>query len=128
MKYALLCYNSEAIVDSWSKQEDDAVMARLTAVNDRLIRENKMGPIARLTPTSAARTLRKPGKGRRLEPGDRPPVVVDGPFAETKEQLGGFYMIECDTIDQAIEAAKMCPGAKYGSVEVRPVMQVPSRV
>ncbi len=49
-------------------------------------------------------------------------LTTDGPFAETKEQLGGFYLVECDNLDDALEAARQCPGSKYGSVEVRPVM------
>jgi len=72
-----------------------------------------------LKPVESATSVRV-REGKRLQ--------TDGPFAETKEQLGGYYLIECDTIEQAVEAAKMCPGAKYGSVEVRPVMQVPARV
>jgi hypothetical protein len=50
-------------------------------------------------------------------------VTTHGPFAETKEQLGGFYMIECQNLDQAIEWAAKCPGARVGSIEVRPVME-----
>jgi hypothetical protein len=50
-------------------------------------------------------------------------LLSDGPFAETHEQLGGFYMIECDTVDEAIGAAKRIPGALNGSVEVRPIME-----
>src|SRR3954447_16188677 len=78
MLYAILCYHSEDVVCSWSREEDEAVMAKLAVVQDRLAREGKLGPVARLMPTSAATTLRK----------DRePPLVIDGPFAETKEQL-----------------------------------------
>jgi hypothetical protein len=51
--------------------------------------------------------------------------VTDGPFAETREQLGGFYLIECDDLDTAIEAARRCPGARFGTMEVRPVMPTP---
>jgi len=62
----------------------------------------------------------------RLRDGKR--VITDGPFAETKEFLGGFYMVECPSIDQAIELAAACPAAAFGSVEVRPVMDGPSSV
>jgi hypothetical protein len=66
-----------------------------------------------LHPTSTATTVRvKNGKT----------VTTHGPFAETKEQLGGFYMIECNNLDEAIEWAAKCPGARVGSIEVRPVM------
>ena len=68
-----------------------------------------------LEPTAAAKTLRKSPSGI---------VVTDGPFAETKEQLGGFFLIEADTIDNAVELAKELPLAEYGSIEVRPVLQM----
>jgi hypothetical protein len=51
-------------------------------------------------------------------------LTTDGPFAETKEQLGGYYIVECDNLDQAIEAAARCPGAQHGSMEVRPIMDM----
>ncbi|HEX6840778.1 MAG TPA: YciI family protein [Stellaceae bacterium] len=78
MLYTILCYNDEDAVWSWSKEEDAAVMARLTAVQDRLVKAGKLGPSLRLLPTTAATTLRKT---------QDPPLVIDGPFAETKEQL-----------------------------------------
>jgi hypothetical protein len=122
MLYALFCYNSEEIVGSWSKQEDDAVMAKLSAVNDRLIREKKLGPVARLMPSSTARTLRKAGKNRRLEAGDQPPLVVDGPFAETKEQLLGFFVVDCVNLDEALAIARELGDANPGGAyEVRPL-------
>jgi len=122
MLYALLCYNSEEIVGSWSKQEDDQVMARLTVINDRLQREGKLGPTARLMPTTAATTVRKAGKGRRVEPTAEPPTVTDGPYAETKEQLLGFYIVDCKNLEEALSITKELgvanPGGAY---EVRPV-------
>jgi len=122
MLYALLCYNSEEVVGTWSKQEDDAVMARLAAVNERLTREKKLGPAARLMPTTAATTLRKTGKNRRLEAGGEPPVVLDGPFAETKEQLLGFFVVDCANLDEALAIARELGEANPGGAyEVRPV-------
>jgi hypothetical protein len=56
---------------------------------------------------------------------DGRPLVTDGPFAETKEVLGGYYIVECDDIDAALEAAARCPGAAYGTVEVRPLASLP---
>ena len=113
MLYAMLCYNAEDVVFSWSKEEDDAVMAKLTVVNDRLRREGKLGPSARLMPTTAATTLRKDG-------GDQ--MVLDGPFAETKEQLLGFYLLDCASLDEALNIAREMglanPGGAY---EIRPV-------
>ena len=113
MLYAILCYNSEATVCAWSKAEDDAVMEKLTVVENKLRKEGRLGPVARLMPTSAATTLRK----------DRdPPLVIDGPFAETKEQLLGFFIVECSGLEQALETATELgvanPGGAY---EIRPL-------
>lgn len=113
MLYAILCYHDEDVVGCWSKAEDDAVMARLSVVHGKLAREGRLGPVARLLPTTAATTLRKDSD---------PPVVLDGPFAETKEQLLGFYLIECASLDQAIEAARDLARANPGGAyEIRPV-------
>ncbi|RAI43858.1 YciI family protein [Rhodoplanes roseus] len=113
MLYAILCYHQEDIVCSWSKEEDDAVMARLAPIQERLARQGKLGPVARLMPTTAATTLRK----------DRdPPLVIDGPFAETKEQLLGFYLVDCASLDEALAIAKELGEANPGgSYELRPV-------
>jgi len=114
MLYAILCYNVEDVVSGWSKDEDDAVMARLAVVEDRLAKAGRLGPVARLLPTTAATTLRK-GTGE--------PVVIDGPFAETKEQLLGFYLVDCATLDEALETARELTRANpgTGSYEIRPV-------
>ncbi len=93
MLYAILCYNDEDIVGSWTKEQDDAVMARLAVVQRNLARQGRLGPVARLLPTTAATTVRKANES----------LVIDGPFAETKEQLLGFYVVECSSLDQAIE-------------------------
>ena len=113
MLYAILCYNDEDAVFSWSKAEDDAVMAKLAVVHEKLAAKGKLGPTARLMPTTAATTLRK----------DREPaVVVDGPFAETKEQLLGFYIVDFDNLDEALaytrELGQANPGGAY---ELRPL-------
>ncbi|WP_333586891.1 YciI family protein [Phenylobacterium sp.] len=113
MLYAILCYHSEAVVGGWSAAQDAEVMARLDLVHQKLAAEGRLGPVARLLPTSAATTLRKDTD---------PPLVLDGPFAETKEQLLGFYIVDCENLDQALEAAqelaKANPGGAY---ELRPV-------
>ena len=112
MLYAILAYHVEADVLSWTREEDAAVMVDLHRVHDRLNREGKLGPAARLGATNKARTLRGPGTGQ----------VVDGPFAETKEQLLGFYVVDYATEEAAIEAARelrrVNPSAVY---EIRPV-------
>src|SRR5215475_11910221 len=97
MLYAILCYNDEDVVGAWTKAEDEAVMAKLQVVQDRLTKAGKLGPVARLQPTSTATTLRK----------DRdPPLVIDGPYAETKEQLLGFYIVDCATLEEALDIAR----------------------
>ena len=112
MLYALLCYNSEEMVFSWSKAEDDAVMARLGAVQAKLTAQGKLGPSLRLMPTTAATTLRK----------SDPPMVIDGPFAETKEQLLGFYIVDFENLDEALETARELGAANPGGAyEIRPL-------
>ncbi|ACK50693.1 YCII-related [Methylocella silvestris BL2] len=113
MLYAILCYNEEDVVCSWSKEEDDAVMARIGVVQERLTKAGKLGPSLRLLPTTAATTLRKTRE---------PPLVIDGPFAETKEQLLGFYVIDVASLDEALEVARELGAANPGgSYEIRPV-------
>ncbi|KXF75480.1 hypothetical protein ATN84_19685 [Paramesorhizobium deserti] len=115
MLYAILCYNSEDVVGSWSKEEEDEVMGKLMAVQEGLAKEGRLGPVARLLPTTAATTLRKNGDA---------PLVIDGPFAETKEQLLGFYVIEAASLDAALDTARDLARANpgTGSYEIRPIM------
>ena len=112
MLYAILCYHDEDVTCAWSKEQDDAVMAKLAVVQDKLTKQGRLGPVARLLPTTSATTLRK----------DDPPVVIDGPYAETKEQLLGFYVVDCENLDAALDVArdlgKANPGGAY---EIRPV-------
>lgn len=113
MLYAILCYHQEDVVCSWSREQDQAVMAGLAAVEDRLARAGRLGPVARLLPTTAATTLRKD-----REPG----LVIDGPFAETKEQLLGFFVVECDSLEAAIATARELGRANPGGAyEIRPI-------
>ena len=122
MLYAILCYNNEDITGAWSKEEDDLVMARLAVVNDKLAKAGQLGPVARLMPTTAATTLRKGGHGKRIEPRPEPPVVTDGPFAETKEQLLGFYVIQCPGLNEALDIARELDHANPGGAyELRPI-------
>lgn len=112
MLYALLCYNAEDVVFSWTQAEDDAVMARLHVVHERLNQAGKLGPSLRLLPTTAATTLRK----------SDPPLVIDGPYAETKEQLLGFYVVDCDDLDEALDIARELGEANPGGAyEIRPI-------
>jgi hypothetical protein len=112
MLYAILCYHDEDFVGSWTRDQDAAVMSRLAVVQDRLKKEGRLGPVARLLPTTAATTLRK----------DNPPVVLDGPYAETKEQLLGFYIVDCENLDAALGVARDLGAANPGGAyEIRPV-------
>ena len=112
MLYAFLAYHIETEVTSWTPEEDAALMVDLRKVHDRLHQEGQLGPAARLGATRKARTLRGPGAGQ----------VIDGPFAETKEQLLGLYVLDCASEEAAIEAARdfrrVNPTAVY---EIRPV-------
>jgi hypothetical protein len=113
MLYALLCYNEEDVVWSWSKEQDDAVMARLAVIQERLVKAGKLGPSLRLLPTTSATTLRKSQGG---------PLVIDGPFAETKEQLLGFFIIDVANLDEALDIARELTAANTGSTyEIRPI-------
>lgn len=113
MHYAILCYDSEAVVGGWSKERDDAVMAKSLAAKNELAAQGKMGPTLRLMPTTAATTLRAGAQ----------PVVIDGPFAETKEQLLGFYVVDCASLDEVITIAQDLAQANPGTgcYEIRPV-------
>jgi hypothetical protein len=113
MLYAILCYNTENQVFSWSKEHEQKVMDDLHAVQERMKKAGKLGPVARLMPTTAATTLRK---------GDTP-LVLDGPFAETKEQLLGFYVVDCADLEEVLgfarELGAVNPGGAY---EIRPLL------
>lgn len=114
MLYAILCYNEENAVGTWTKEQDDKVMADLMAVQRPLVEAGKMGPVARLMPTTQATTVRKTA-------GE--PLVLDGPFAETKEQFLGFYTVDCESLEEVVQIvrdlAEANPGT--GSYEIRPV-------
>jgi hypothetical protein len=112
MHYAILCYHDQAAVGSLTQEQDDALMAELAVVRQKLSVEGKLGPVARLRPTTAATTLRAGAE----------PLVIDGPFAETKEQLLGFYVVDCATQEEALEAARQIGTACTSrALEVRPI-------
>ena len=116
MKYLCLIYEEETKLNVLSKAELDALIEEHAAVTEE-IRKNGhylCGEI--LQPVQTATTLRI--RGDRLS-------ATDGPFAETKEQLGGFYLISARDLNEAIHVASKLPSARLGSIEVRPVMEVP---
>lgn len=112
MYYAILAYHAAGVVESWTEEEDAALMSELLQVHDRFVQQKSFGPAARLGPAEGAVTLRGQGEG----------IVTDGPFAETKEQLLGLYVVDFPTIDAAIAAARELrrtnPTAIY---EIRPI-------
>lgn len=111
MLYAILIYGAEGVFDRLPEDEQVAALDKHRALQAELDEEGTMGPIARLMGTTAAVTVRASGHSV---------MVTDGPFAETKEQLGGFYLIECETIEAAIETVKKLP-LNMSSYEIRPV-------
>jgi hypothetical protein len=112
MHYAILAYHAEGVVESWTEEEDAALMAELLEVHGRLVAEKHLGPAGRLGPTQSAVTLRGKGDG----------LVIDGPFAETKEQLLGFYVVDYPTIEAAVAAARELRRANPSAVyEIRPI-------
>jgi hypothetical protein len=112
MLYAILAYHVETDVRSWTPEEDAAVMTDLRRVHARLDKQKLLGPSARLGGTGKARTLRGPGAG----------TVLDGPFAETKEQLLGFYVVDCADEDAAIAVARELRGVNPSAVyEIRAI-------
>jgi hypothetical protein len=118
MLYALLCYAREDEIMSLTQEQDDALMAKHYAAAEPLRAHGKLGPVARLMPTSTATTLR---------PGERP-LTLDGPFAETKEQLLGFYVVDCESLEEAIELGRPFVN-EAGAIEVRPIKEfLPSKL
>jgi hypothetical protein len=117
MRYLLMIYNNEQEYDAMSEAEREADFNNHYAYSEELAASGKMRGGAPLLPTTTATSVRV-SNGKTL--------TTHGPFAETKEQLSGFYMVECDNLDEAILWASKIPTAKYGTIEIRPVMEIPS--
>ncbi|HYX83452.1 MAG TPA: YciI family protein [Gaiellales bacterium] len=114
MRYLLAIYGDEEAWQSAPAADREAAYAEYAALAEELGRRGMMVDGAELEPTAAATTVRV-RDGRTL--------VADGPFAETKEQLGGYFLVQCDTLDEAIEAAAGIPAARTGTIEVRPLRE-----
>ena len=112
MKYMLLCYSDEK---SWAEGEREQCMAESIRVTHELHREGKYLGSSPLHPIATATSVRV-RQGKQL--------VTDGPFAETREQLGGFFLIDAANLNDAIDIAGRIPGARKGTVEVRPVLEL----
>ena len=115
MKYMLLIYSDE---DCWTDETRKECMLESMAVCDELAEQGKLIATSPLHSVSAATSI-------RIRDGQR--QITDGPFAETTEQLGGYYVIDVDNLDEAIEVASRIPPAKVGTIEIRPVFPLPSR-
>ncbi len=117
-RYALLIYTDN---DLWEREVGEAgqqqQMVDYGAYTNHLVQSGAMKGGEPLQPTTTATTV-------RLREGQR--LVSDGPFAETKEALGGFYVVEAKDLAEAIDLAARCPGAKTGAIEVRPIMELPA--
>jgi hypothetical protein len=113
MRYALfVCFDEE---DEPCAAEQDRRYAAYTAYEDDLRAQGKFVSRERLRPTSASTTVRRRDGGL---------VVADGPFAETKEQIAGFFVVECEDLDDAIAQAAKIPAVDHGTVEVRPIWDI----
>ncbi len=109
MLYAMLAYHTEGTITAMTPEEDVALMEGMHKVHGRLTDEGKLGPAARLGATEKARTVRGG-------------VVFDGPFAETKEALLGFYVLDCASMEEAVQAAKDLQKANPSAIyELRPI-------
>ena len=113
MKYLCLIYESEKMYETMPKEEQDAVFGEYFAFTDGIRQSGQYVAGEALHPVHTATTVRV--RNGRLS-------TTDGPFAETKEQLGGFYLVEARDLNEAIQVAAKIPGARYGSIEVRPVI------
>jgi hypothetical protein len=114
MRYILLIYGNENPNPAPTPEDMNAEMNAYNAFTQEISERGVILGGDALHPTSAATTVRVR---------DSKVLTTDGPFAETKEQLGGFYMVQCNNLDEAIEWAAKIPGAKNGSIEIRPVME-----
>ena len=113
MQYLCLIYESESAFMSRPQEEQESIMGEYFAFTDGVREGGKLVGGEALMPIETATTVRvRDGKT----------VTTDGPFAETKEQLGGYYLLECEDLDEAISLASKIPSARWGSVEVRPIM------
>jgi hypothetical protein len=112
MKYLCLIYENERNWETMPKEESDAVMGEYFTFTENLRTSGRYVAGEALQPTPTATTVRV--RGGKVS-------TTDGPFAETKETLGGFYLVEAADLDEAIAWAAMIPGARHGCIEVRPV-------
>ena len=114
MQYMLLIHTDGSASENWTEDERQAIVAGYAAVSTNLHEPGRYVGANQLAPVTMATTIRVH---------DGKTLITDGPFAETKEQLVGYYLIDCENLDDALQIAARIPAAARGAVEVRPVMQ-----
>ena len=115
MKYLCLIYSDRSRIDAMAAGDQKAIMGEYAAFTEGIRKSGHYLGAERLAPVQRARTLRS--RNGKLS-------TTDGPFAETKEQLGGFYLIDAGDLDEATQIASKIPGTRLGSIEVRPIMEL----
>jgi hypothetical protein len=115
MRYMLLICSDESAVGSLSPEEGSAMLAEYGTFMEEMNRRGVLQGGERLRPTTDATTV-------RVRDGEV--LTSDGPFAETKEQVGGFYIVDCKDLDEAIEIGSKIPAARMGTIEVRPIWEM----
>jgi len=118
MKYLCLIYSDESMWPKLAKADSEKMMAEYMAFTDGIMKSGHYIGGNRLQPTGSATTVRI--RNGKLS-------TTDGPFAETKEQLGGYYLVEAKDLNEAISVAARIPGARVGSIEVRPIAEMPAK-
>ena len=116
MQYMILIYGDEKSYEKRTDADNQKEFTEYMEYSKELAASGAMRGGAPLKPTPTATSLRT--KGGKV-------VTLDGPFAETKEQLGGYYLLDVPDLEKALHWAGKCPGVKYGTIEVRPVMEIP---
>ncbi len=117
MKYICLIYDTEEGIENMTQADFEAEIGEYMAYGQIIEQAGVATGLGEALQPSATATVVRSRDGKTL--------TTDGPFAETKEQLGGFYILDCEDIDQAIKYAALIPGAKHGCVEIRPLMEIP---
>ncbi|MGH9287604.1 MAG: YciI family protein [Acidimicrobiales bacterium] len=115
MRYMLMICTDENVIGALSPEEGSAMLAEYGAFSEEMGRRGLVQGRERLRPTTDATTV---------QVRDGEVLVADGPFAETKEQVGGYYIVDCKDLDEAVEVASKIPGARHGSIEVRPIWEM----
>ncbi len=114
MRYLLLIYGDESRLAAMSKEELQADMQNWIEYTTAIMESGASPAGEALQPTTTATSVRDD---------NGTPLVTDGPFAETREQLGGYYLLDVENLDEAIKWAHRCPGVKYGTIELRPIQE-----